>query len=94
MSKGTPVTTVRLPRGLHAEIEAYLARRTELTLVDPWTMTDFLTCACRELLRKKAWRKGKAVVIQQSVETDNEQLLETAFLSEETVCLLEGSVPQ
>jgi hypothetical protein len=90
MSAGTPITTIRLPRALHAEIDAYLARRNELTLVDPWTMTDWLIAASRELLRKKAWRRGKPVVFQQSVEDDMEITIENILQSEERLALGKG----
>jgi hypothetical protein len=55
----TPVTTVRLPVALLALITEYLRKRELHSTVAPWTMTDFLIAASRELLRKKAWRKPK-----------------------------------
>lgn len=91
MSAGTPSTTVRLPRALHAEIDAYLRRRELLPTVEPWSMTDFLTCAARELLRKKAWRAGKALPIQQLPQSELEETLDAVFIGEELIELGDGS---
>jgi hypothetical protein len=87
MSAGTPTTTIRLPAALHSLINVYLRQRETLTLVDPWTMTDFLVAASRELLRKKAWRRGKAQVLQMPVETAEEEMIEASMLDSQSVSL-------
>jgi hypothetical protein len=79
MSAGTPVTTVRLPPALRVLIDHYLEKRNELTTVAPWTLTDFLIEACRELLRKKAWRKRRAVVIPSQPPIFDEEIVDLSI---------------
>jgi hypothetical protein len=80
MADPKPVTSIRLPPALHTTINVYLRQREALPTVEPWTFTDFVVCACRELLRKKAWRRGKAQVIHQAVETPEEEMIEASML--------------
>lgn len=52
MSRGTPITPLRMPEGLKQRILAALAKREAGQLADGMTLTDFVLVACREKLDK------------------------------------------
>lgn len=52
MSKGSPITLVRLPTDLIAEIELTIARRNVHTRREPWDTSKFIRDAIREKIRK------------------------------------------
>jgi hypothetical protein len=62
MSRGTFVTTLRIPPALREVCQQYLAVREKNPMVPPWTMTDLILNALREKLshikRSSRPRKG------------------------------------
>lgn len=54
MSKGTKVTTVRIRPLLLARIKAYLSKRAKNPTALPWSLTDFISHACNDALKKRA----------------------------------------
>jgi hypothetical protein len=52
-SKRTKVVGVRLPLAMLGEVQAEIERHNLHALVEPWSITDFVRVACKELLRKK-----------------------------------------
>jgi len=52
MSKGTPITPVRIPEGTRKEVEDFLARRESNDSIIPENMTEYIRAAIAEKLAK------------------------------------------
>lgn len=52
MSKGNPITLVRLDKQLIDEVDVTITRRNLHTRAEPWTVSGFIRAAIREKIRK------------------------------------------
>lgn len=60
MSQGSPRVTVRIPRGLLAEIQQVIDARNGRSPLPPWDLTGFLLQAIRDKLsHMKRSRRGR-----------------------------------
>lgn len=53
MSKGTPITCVRIPPDMLAQVDALVERSITHAAEEPWTRTSWIVQAIREKLAKR-----------------------------------------
>lgn len=67
MSKGTPVTCVRVPTRLMDQIHEYLEARSALTCASEWNVSDFIVVSIAEKLDKiRRGRKKTRRILEQT----------------------------
>lgn len=70
MSKGTPVTCVRVPTRLMQRVHDYLEARKALACVVEWTVSDFIVVAVAEKLDKirRGQKRSRRVLEQTDID--------------------------